>query len=97
MAEMMNVWWGWIIAGCLLGILELAAPVFVFLGFAIGAVLTGVIEWSAVPPAAWMAGSWPRHLLVFAILSLVAWGALVRIFGLKRGQVKHIHRDINDN
>lgn len=90
-------WWVWIVAGCALGVLELAVPVFVFLGFAIGAVLTGLIEWLGVPPAAWIAGSLPRHLLVFAVLSLAAWGLLVAVFGLKRGQVKKWDRDINDN
>lgn len=89
-------WWVWIVAGCVLGVLELLVPVFVFLGFAVGAVLTGIIEWLALPPAAWMASSLPRHVLVFAVLSLAAWGLLVALFGLKRGQVKRWDRDIND-
>lgn len=93
----MSFWWIWVVAGCALAILEILAPAFVFLGFAIGAVLTGVIEWLAVPPAGWMMGSWPRHVLVFALLSLVAWGVLTAIFGLRRGQVKVWKRDINDN
>ncbi|MDE3080336.1 MAG: hypothetical protein KGI94_09935 [Paracoccaceae bacterium] len=93
----MSVWWIWVIAGCALGILEILAPAFVFLGFAIGAVLTGLIEWLGIPPADWMAGSRPRHLLVFAVLSLVAWVVLRAVFGLKRGQVKVWNHDINDN
>lgn len=90
-------WWVWIVAGCVLLVLELLVPVFVFLGFAIGAVLTGLIDWLGLPVAGWMAGSTPRHLLVFAVLSLAAWLLLVAIFGLKRGQVKRWDRDINDN
>ncbi|MBI1220724.1 MAG: hypothetical protein GC186_19505 [Rhodobacteraceae bacterium] len=90
-------WWLWVVAGCLIGMLEIVAPAFVFLGFAIGAVLTGLIEWLGVPPSGWMGSSWPHHILVFAVLSLAAWLALVAIFGLKRGQVKVWDRDINDN
>jgi inner membrane protein len=90
-------WWLWIVAGCALAVLEILMPAFVFLGFAIGAVLTGIIDWLGLPAAEWMAGSLPRHLLVFAVLSLLAWLALVGIFGLKRGQVKTWDKDINDN
>ncbi|WP_127901523.1 NfeD family protein [Solirhodobacter olei] len=90
-------WWLWIVAGCALAGLEILVPVFVFLGFAIGAVLTGLIDWLGLPAMAWMAGSMPRHLLVFAVLSLIAWLGLVAVFGLKRGQVKVWEKDINDN
>ena len=93
----MLAWWVWVIAGCVIGIFEIIAPAFVFLGFALGAVLTGLILWTGVPPAGWMGASLPRHLLVFAVLSLLAWLALRAIFGLKRGQVKVWDRDINDN
>jgi membrane protein implicated in regulation of membrane protease activity len=93
----MMAWWVWVVAGCGIAIFEIIAPAFVFLGFAVGAVLTGLILWVGVPPAAWMDASLPRHLLVFAVLSLLAWLALRAIFGLKRGQVKVWDRDINDN
>ncbi len=94
---MMMAWWVWVVAGCIIGIFEILAPAFVFLGFAVGAVVTGLILWAGVPPAAWMGASLPRHLLVFGVLSRVAWIALRAIFGLRRGQVKVWDRDINDN
>ena len=90
-------WWVWVVAGCVLGIFEILAPAFVFLGFAIGAVLTGVILWLGLPPAGWMDASGPKHLLVFGVLSLLAWLVLRAVFGLKQGQVKTWDRDINDN
>ncbi len=90
-------WWVWVVAGCVIGILELLVPAFVFLGFAVGAVLTGLIEWSGLPPAGWMAGSLPAHLLVFGVLSLLAWLGLRAVFGIGHGQVKLWEKDINDN
>ena len=38
---MWNVWWVWIVAGFSLGVLEILAPGYIFLGFAIGALVTG--------------------------------------------------------
>ena len=35
-----QVWWVWVAGGFLLGVLEVLAPGFIFLGFALGAVLT---------------------------------------------------------
>ena len=40
---MWTVWWVWMVAGLVLGVLEILAPGFIFLGFAIGALLTGVL------------------------------------------------------
>ena len=40
---MWAVWWVWIVAGCALAVLEVLVPGFVFLGFAIGAVLVGAL------------------------------------------------------
>ncbi len=91
----MLAWWGWIVAGCVLGIFEVLVPAFVFLGFALGAVATGLILWVGALP--WMEASVPRHLVVFGVLSLLAWLALRSIFGARQGQVKIWHRDINDN
>lgn len=94
---MLAQWWLWMIGGLVLGIFELLVPAFVFLGFAIGAVLTGVILWLGLPPSGWMAESLPRHALVFGLLSLVAWIALRAIFGIRKGQVKIWEHDINDD
>ena len=90
---MLDAWWIWMVAGLVLGILEVLAPTFIFLGFAIGAVLTGALVWLGW---GWMAGSLPNHMLVFALLSLVAWLVLRALFKLPKGQVKLWTNDIND-
>lgn len=88
---MWAVWWVWMVAGFALGVLEVLAPGFIFLGFAIGAVATGLVV------ALGITASFPLLLLIFAVLSLVAWLALKRAFGRVNGQVKLWDRDVNDN
>jgi membrane protein implicated in regulation of membrane protease activity len=85
------------VAGMLLGILEVLAPGWIFLGFAVGALGTGLLLWVGGPLGASMAGSLPMLLLVFAVLSLVAWLVLRRVFGLKGGSVTTFDSDINDD
>lgn len=84
-------WWIWLAAALALGILETVLPGFIFLGFAIGAAITGIL---LVIPG--VAPSLPILLLIFAVLSLVAWLVLRRIFALPHGQVKTFKHDIND-
>jgi len=84
-------WWVWIVAGVALAVLEVIAPSFVFLGFAIGVALTGLgIAVGLV------GGSLPVLILVAAVLSLVAWLVLRRVVGLRKGQVKVWDRDVNE-
>lgn len=85
-------WWVWLVAGAVLAILEVLIPGFILLGFAIGAALTGALLWFGV-----LGGSLVLLLLVFGLASLVAWLALHRLVGVRRGQVKVWNRDINDN
>jgi len=91
MEDYLSIWWVWLAAAIVLGILEIAAPAFLFLGFAIGAVIT-----SAIVAIAGATLSTTGTLLIFAVLSLIAWLALQRIFALKKGQVKTFTNDIND-
>lgn len=84
-------WWVWIVGGIALGVLEIIAPAFVLLGFSIGALVTGVLIALGL-----LGGSLPVLILVFAVISLVAWMVMRKVFGLKRGQVKIWDRDIND-
>ncbi len=85
-------WWIWVVAGFALGVLEVIVPGFIFLGFAIGAVLVGAGLGLGV-----LGGNLAVLLLVFAMASLIAWIALRRTLGVRAGQVKLWDRDINDN
>lgn len=89
---MWTVWWVWMVAGLVLGVLEILAPGFIFLGFAIGAFLTGLLLVLGV-----LGGSVPVLLVVFAVLSLLAWLVLRRTMGVQKHQVKIWTKDINDN
>lgn len=89
---MAGVWWVWIVAGLGLAALEVILPGYIFAGFAIAAVLTGALIWLGV-----LGGSLPVALVVFALVSLAAWGALRALFGKNLGEVKRWDRDINDN
>lgn len=88
---MWTVWWVWIAGGFALGVAEVLLPGFIFLGFAAGAVLTGVLLGIG------LSVSLPLTLLIFALLSLVSWIALRATVGVKKGQVKLWDKDINDN
>jgi inner membrane protein len=90
-------WWFWVVGGMAIAILELFLPGYLFVGFALGAVATGLITLVGVWPAGWMAGSLPNHLLVLAILSIVIWLALRKLLGIRQGQVKTFDRDINED
>lgn len=89
---MWATWWVWVVAGFLLAGLEVAIPGYIFLGFATGAVLTGILLGLGI-----VAGSLAWLILVFAVLSLAAWFVLRRTMGVRQGQVKVWDRDINDN
>lgn len=90
-AALAGTWWAWVILGFALGVLEVLVPGFIFLGFAIGAVVTGVLVGLGVPAGL------PALILIFAVVSVVAWLILRRVVGVRDGQVKVWDRDINDN
>jgi len=83
--------WIWIVAGVALAVLEVLAPGYVFLGFAVGAAVVGVLLWLGL-----MGGGLPMLLLVFALVSLAAWWGMRRVFGIRRGQIKIWDKDINE-
>ncbi len=91
MVGLVFTWWAWLAGAFALGILEMAVPGFIFLGFAIGAALTALIVAVAGPSL-----SVTGIMLIFAVLSLIAWLVLQRVFSLKKGQVKTFDTDIND-
>jgi len=85
------LWWVWGCAALALGILEILAPGFIFLGFAAGAVLVALL---LLAPGLQIA--FPVLLLIFAVFSLVAWLVLRRVFAAPNGSVKTFDHDIND-
>lgn len=91
---MWSVWWIWIAGAFVLAFLEVLAPAQIFLGFALGAAATGIALLIGVPG---LAGSLPATLLVFAVLSLLAWIVLRRVLGIRPGQMKVWERDINED
>jgi inner membrane protein len=94
---MLDQWWVWMSAGVVLGIVEIFAPGFFFLGFAAGAVVTGLVMLTGGPFAGLLAGSVAYTALFFAIVSVVVWVALRRIVGVRKGQLKVWTRDINED
>ncbi|NND19347.1 MAG: hypothetical protein HKN98_12285 [Silicimonas sp.] len=91
---MWSVWWIWIVAALVVGFLEVLAPAQIFLGFALGAAGTGLALLIGVPG---LATSLPATLLLFAVLSLVAWLVVRKVVGVRPGQVKFWDRDINED
>jgi inner membrane protein len=84
-------WWAWVVLGFALGVLEVLVPGYIFLGFAIGAVVAGIVV--GIGPAV----SLPLLVLIFAVASLVAWLVLRRVMGVRVNQAKIWDRDINDS
>jgi len=84
-------WWVWMSAALALATLEVIVPAWIFLGFAVGAFAMGLLLLLGVSGL-----SFPVTLVIFALLSLVAYLAMRRVFGLRKGQVKIWDRDIND-
>ncbi|MFM2389512.1 MAG: hypothetical protein RLZZ437_1067 [Pseudomonadota bacterium] len=88
---MWTIWWVWVVAGFALGVLEVIVPGYIFLGFAIGAIVTGILIGIGV-----LGASFTVALLLFALASLGAWYVLRAALGKHEGQVKIWHKDIND-
>ena len=88
---MWAVWWVWIVAGFALGVLEVLVPGYIFLGFAIGAIVVG-----AGLGLGLLGESLAVLMLVFALASLASWVVLRRTVGVRQGQVRLWDRDIND-
>ncbi len=84
-------WWVWMSAALLLATAEVIIPGWIFLGFAIGALVLGVLLLIGVAGL-----SLPITLVIFAVLSLIAYIGLRWVFGLKTGQVRTFDTDIND-
>ncbi len=91
MTALVQLWWVWMGAAALFLVLEIVLPGFVFLGFAIGAAAVGL--WLV----AGYALAWHWLVLIFAVVSLLAWVALRQLVGVRKGQIRIWDRDINDD
>ena len=92
-----DTWWLWVAGGIGLAILELFAPGYIFLGFAVGAVVVGLLLAVGGPVAVALTGSLSVKLLVLALASLAAWLVMRRIAGERKGQKKVWDTDINED
>lgn len=91
MAAYLTLWWVWVCIALALGVVELLAPGFIFLGFAIGAIImAGIVAFFGISNA-------PALLALFAILSLLAWIALRLAFRNQSSGARIVTRDINEN
>lgn len=90
-----NTWWLWLAAGVVIAIFEVAFPGYIFVGFALGSIATGLLLWSGLAPG-WMVDSTVNALMVFAVLSLLSWLLLRFTLGVRKGQSKTFDRDINE-
>lgn len=84
-------WWVWMSGALILATLEVLIPGYIFLGFAIGAGVMGLLILVGVS-----ATGLALTLVIFAILSLISYLAMRKYFGLKTGQVKIWDTDVND-
>lgn len=84
-------WWVWMSGALILATLEVLIPGYIFLGFAIGAGVMGLLILFGVS-----ATGLALTLVVFSVLSLISYIAMRKIFGLRTGQVKIWDTDIND-
>ncbi|UWR09838.1 NfeD family protein [Sulfitobacter mediterraneus] len=91
MADYLSLWWVWICIALALGVVELLAPGFIFLGFGLGALaMAGVV---LVAPGI----NIPALLALFAVLSLIAWIILRMGFRKQSSGARIVTKDINDN
>lgn len=84
-------WWVWMSGALILATLEVLIPGYIFLGFAIGAGVMGLLILLGVS-----ATGLALTLVIFAILSLISYLGMRKYFGLKTGQVKIWDTDVND-
>lgn len=84
-------WWVWMSGALILATLEVLIPGYIFLGFAIGAGVMGLLILVGVS-----ASGLAITLVIFAVLSLIAYLSMRKFFGLKTGQVKVWDTDVND-
>ena len=83
-----SIWWSWLALSAVLLIAELFLPTFLFLGFSIGAALTGIAVYA-------IELTLPLAFLLFSVSSLIGWLGLRKLYPPITIVVHH--EDINDN
>lgn len=86
-----QMWWVWAAAAVALVILETLLPGYVLLGFGIGAGVVSLLTATGADLGLEVL------LLIFAVVSLIAWIAMRKIFGQPGDEARRIDHDINDN
>jgi membrane protein implicated in regulation of membrane protease activity len=84
-------WWVWMSGALILATLEVLIPGYIFLGFALGAAMMGLLILIGVS-----ATGLALTLVIFAVLSLISYLVMRKVFGLRTGQVKIWDTDVND-
>ena len=87
----LSIWWAWIAVALVFGLIEVLSPGFIFLGFALGALVTGVLVGIGFTASA------PVLLAVFSVISLLCWIGLRFAFRRQSSGSKIITEDVNDN
>ena len=86
-----NIWWFWAALALGLVIFEMLAPGYIFLGFAFGAAVVSALLFAG------LAVSLPWMLVISAAVALASWLVMRQVFGIRKGQVKVIRHDINED
>ncbi|MGJ8588520.1 MAG: NfeD family protein [Yoonia sp.] len=84
-------WWVWMSGALILATLEVLIPGYIFLGFAIGAGMMGLLILFGIS-----ASGFAITLVIFSVLSLISYLLMRKYFALKTGQVKIWDTDVND-
>ena len=84
-------WWVWMSGALILATLEVLIPGYIFLGFAIGAGMMGLLILFGIS-----ASGFAITLVIFSVLSLISYLVMRKYFALKTGQVKIWDTDVND-
>lgn len=94
---MFSTWWLWALAAVVLAILEVVAPTYILLGFAIGAGFVAVGLMTGILGGVIASGYGLAWLtVIFAVLSLLAWLSLRAAFGKPGGSAQTFEKDVND-
>ncbi len=94
MTGWLTLWWAWIAFAMVLGIIEILAPGFIFLGIALGAAIVALLL--LVMPDVIAGLGFSTMMALFAALSLVSWLGLRYAFRHQSSGAEIFTDDVND-